>query len=181
MYNCFIGKVIEINENKIVLLVNDSIGYEIFTNDYTKVNLNEIYKIFIYDYIKEENIFLCGFLNINDLKMFKLLIEINGIGTKTALNILRKTNYKELSLLIKSKNKLELSKISGIGNKADLLIYSLYSKVNVFNCTLFEYENVYLALKSLKYDSDQINYALSKLESGLSEDEALKIAIRHLK
>lgn len=180
MYNFLIGKLEEIKGYKITLLVNDSIGYEIFTNDTSKFIINQTYKIHIYDYIKEEKIYLCGFLDSNDLKMFKLLIEINGIGPKTALTILRNTNYKELSFLIKSKNKKELSKIQGIGNKAELLIYSLYSKLDDFDSSLLEYENIYLALKALGYNTEQISFAVTELPPGLTDDQALKLAIRSL-
>ena len=44
----------------------------------------------------EEEIIYSGFIEQIELEVFQLLISINGIGVKTALKILKHTNYKKL-------------------------------------------------------------------------------------
>ena len=55
-------------------------------------------KVFTYTYVREDAIALYGFMTMDDLDVFKLLINVNGVGTKTALGILSAITPNELRL-----------------------------------------------------------------------------------
>ncbi len=179
MFAYFIGKIIRILPNKINLLIN-SVAFEINISKRDKYILGNEVKIFVYDFIKDNRFFLYGFLEEIDLYFFKKLLEVNGIGPKKAINIIENITYKEFLILIKSRNKIALSKISGIGNKAENLIANLFYKLENISISLFEYENVFLALKNLGYQIEKINKILIDLPNGLAEEVALKEAIKRL-
>lgn len=170
------GRIKQINELSIVVESNN-IGYEVFVVDNNYEYDNEV-TLFIYDYLKEDAYLLVGFNELNELKFFKKLLMVAGIGPKTALSLMNKCNYKELIKLIKTKDKEGLKLIAGVGNKADAIIYTLQNKLNEFDINLFSYKNVYSALKNLGYSSVEIELSLAKIEEGLSDEEALKLALK---
>lgn len=180
MYSYFFGTIKDIKFNKIILEVN-KIGYEIFTKPNEKFTLNEEIKLYIYDYSKDERVLLCGFKTYKEYEVFIKLIEVNGIGPKKALQILGNVKVEELIFLIKTKRIQELRKIKGIGVYAESIVIKLADNIDKNDENLLKYSNVYLALKSLGYSQNEINVSLYSLKEGLSDDEALKEAIRGMK
>ena len=84
------GRIEEKNEDSIVI-DNNGIGYEIFvpiTVMEKLPTLGQEIKIYTYFHVKEDGMSLYGFLNREDLKVFRLLLGVNGIGPKGALGIL---------------------------------------------------------------------------------------------
>ena len=60
MYSYIEGRVTEIESNYITLN-NNGIGYQIFTaNPYT-FNVNDDYRVYVYQYVREDEISLYGF------------------------------------------------------------------------------------------------------------------------
>lgn len=177
MYSYLIGKVSSIREGSIDFEVNN-IGYFLFVSTRDKYVLNEEYRVYIYDVIKDDLFKMYGFLSLEDRIIFEKLLEVSGIGPKRALTIISQTTINELVSLIKLKNVKLLSKINGVGRYAETIIYHLSNKLDFLEPSLFKYQNVFLALKDLGYEVNKINEALLSLPSGLSDDIALKEALR---
>ena len=75
---------------------------------------------------------LYGFLSKDDLTIFKLLITVNGIGPKGALNILSVIRPDELRLAVLSDDVKAIQKAPGIGGKtAQKLIIELKDKLSL--------------------------------------------------
>lgn len=180
MYSYFFGTIKNIKFNKIILEVN-KIGYEIFTKPNEKFTLSEENKLYIYDYLKDDRVLLCGFKTYKEYEIFTKLIEVNGIGPKKALQILGNVKVEELIFLIKTKNISELRKIKGIGVFAESIVLKLADNIDKNDEYLLKYSNVYLALKSFGYSQNEITDSMYNLKDGLSDDEALKEAIRGMK
>ena len=73
-----------------------------------------------------------GFLTRDDLEIFKLLITVNGIGPKGALNILSVITPDELRLAILSDDVKKIQSAPGIGGKtAQKLIIELKDKLSL--------------------------------------------------
>ena len=73
---------------------------------------------------------LYGFLNRQDLKMFRLLLGVNGIGPKGALGLLSAMSPDDLRLAIISGDAKAISKAPGIGSKtAQRLILDLKDRI----------------------------------------------------
>jgi len=80
-------------------------------------------------YIKNERIEFYGFATETERKFFNDLIEVEGIGGRTALQILSNLNYDEFKSLVKSGKLNHLVKIKGLGRKtAERLIFTLKNK-----------------------------------------------------
>ena len=94
------GLVADTTENA-VILENNGIGYEIFMTGSSIEQVSRIdgeVKIHTYFQVREDAMQLYGFLSKDDLEMFRLLLNVNGIGKKTA---------QKLILELKDKLKLE--------------------------------------------------------------------------
>lgn len=181
MISYFVGTVEEVNNEYISVLTNSGICFKVFTNSNNLFKCNEKIKLYIFTYVKEGEISFYGFKNKNDLDCFTILNNVSGIGPKTALQILKNIDSNRLFFLIANRKYNELSLISGIGNKAERLVFELYSKVKKLNIKEVKYDNIFDALITLGYDLRKINTVLSNLENGLSDSDALKEAIKRLK
>ena len=81
------GLVADTTENA-VILENNGIGYEIFMTGSSIEQVSRIdgeVKIHTYFQVREDAMQLYGFLSKDDLEMFRLLLNVNGIGPKAAL------------------------------------------------------------------------------------------------
>jgi Holliday junction DNA helicase RuvA len=89
-------------------------------------------KVYTYLYVREDAIGLFGFLTRDDLKVFKLLITVNGIGPKGALGILSAITPDDLRFAVLSDDVKTIAKAPGIGNKtASKLIIELKDKLKL--------------------------------------------------
>ena len=90
MYSYIKGTLEEISEDQIVV-ENHGIGYNIRISarmlDVLPTRGEEI-KIYTYLYVKEDAFSLFGFPSRDELEMFKLLINVSGIGPKGGLAVL---------------------------------------------------------------------------------------------
>ena len=129
-------------------------------------------KVFTYTYVREDAIALYGFMTMDDLDGFKLLINVNGVGTKTALGILSAITPNELRLAVISADYKTITKAPGIGKKsAERIVLELRDKVKM----VIE-DDSYIAVDSGDAaKSDSVNIALEALVSlGFSYGEAAK-------
>ena len=111
-------------------------------------------------------------MTMDDLDVFKLLINVNGVGTKTALGILSAITPNELRLAVISADYKTITKAPGIGKKsAERIVLELRDKVKM----VIE-DDSYIAVDSGDAAmSDSVNIALEALVSlGFSYGEAAK-------
>ena len=95
------GELTEIMEDAIVV-ENNGIGFNIRVPA-TVISefcvTGEQVKVYTYLQIREDAHSLYGFLTRDDLEIFKMLINVNGIGPKGALAILSTISPDDLSLI----------------------------------------------------------------------------------
>ena len=93
--------------------------------------LGEEVRIYTYLQVREDDLSLYGFLNRQDLEMFRQLIGVNGIGPKGALGILSSLRPDDLRLAILTGDAKAISRAPGVGAKtAQRIILDLKDKVN---------------------------------------------------
>ena len=80
--------------------------------------LGEKIKIYTHYHVREDNISLYGFTSNEELKMFELLLQVSGIGAKTAITMLSNITPSQFALAVISNDIKELVKIPGIGTKS---------------------------------------------------------------
>ncbi|MDI6719658.1 MAG: Holliday junction branch migration protein RuvA [Methanomicrobiales archaeon] len=133
------GELAAIGDRWVVLDVN-GIGYRVYV---TRPTLEELQsregrvRLCTHMAVREDAIALYGFLNQNELEVFRILIGVSGIGPQIAMNILSQIGIEDLVLAIVGQDEGILTSISGIGQKsAKRLILELRDKMQKVNGTL---------------------------------------------
>lgn len=179
MYNYIIGKISEIESNSITL-DNNGIGYNIFTPNPYSFNLDEEYKVYLYQYIREDEISLYGFKTSEDKALFLKLISVKGLGPKMALPIIAMGSLKGISDAINRENILYLKKFPKIGDKlAKQMILDLKGKLEFTNLTENNsMDELIEVLKGLGYKDKDIKGVITKVNKEASIEEQIKEALR---
>lgn len=128
------GEVVEIEEEKLILECGD-IGYNISMPasalDGTLRPGQEV-KIHTHLHVREDAMQLYGFLTRDDLKMFRMLLGVSGIGPKAALGILSGLSADELRFAVLSDDIKTISRAPGVGKKtAQKMILDLKDKLDL--------------------------------------------------
>ena len=128
MYSYIIGEFVEMTPEGIVI-ENNGIGYDIKTSSLTAENIHksgEFVKVYTYLHVREDDMSLYGFLTRDELNVFKLLINVNGIGPKGALGILSAISTDDLRFAVLSDDVNLIKSCPGVGAKtAQRLIIEL--------------------------------------------------------
>ena len=132
MIDFVIGKIIEINDN-VVVVENNGIGFELFVSMTTLVGLKEgnTVKFFTYLQVREDGFSLFGFASRDEKKMFLRLISVGGVGPKVALSVLSGVSINELAMAILNNDTAKLTRVKGLGKKtAERIILELKEKIS---------------------------------------------------
>ena len=128
------GIVEDIAEDNVVLDVN-GMGYNVRISADTASRLpglGEAVKLYTYTSVREDAVWLYGFLSRADLEIFKKCITVSGIGPKGALSLLSVMDADSLRYAILSEDKKAIAKAPGIGARtAERLILELKDKVKI--------------------------------------------------
>ena len=170
------GEIADFEENFLVVDVN-GMGMNIYCTGQTLANVGNVgstIKLHTYLNVKEDSMTLYGFPAKEDLRIFKLLITVNGIGPKGALSILNAISPDELRFAILAGDSKTIAKAPGIGAKtAGRVILDLKDKLSIEEAIESKLGNskTDMDVKENRAKADAIE-ALTAL--GYSSSEALK-------
>lgn len=86
--------------------------------------------LLIHTAVKDDAIDLYGFPNGDELAFFRLLLEVSGVGPKTALGILNLAGVETLRNAIAAGDASYLTRVSGVGKKsAERIVVELKDKL----------------------------------------------------
>ena len=181
MYNYIKGTVVEYGPNYITL-DNNGIGYMVFVpNPYAYKEEIE-YKVYIYSHVREEEYSLYGFRTQQEREIFLRLINVKGVGPKTALPILA-SNPDSIYDAIERENILYLTKFPKIGDKvARQIILDLKGKL-VRNDDLFTndgLDELCSVLESLGYKKTDVKKILPLVDASNPVETQVKEALKLL-
>ena len=128
----FLSGKIRYSGEHIVIIEAGGVGYEVFMGEAQNgLEVSErVVPLWIYTYVREDQITLYGFRELMGKKLFLLLITVNGVGPKLAMAILTQLQPRELLDAMTYGNVKALCKVSGVGRKvADRLILELKDKL----------------------------------------------------
>lgn len=134
MYSYIKGVLAEQEEDAMVVETG-GIGYHIYTTGQTFSRLPALgdeVKIYTYLYIREDAMLLYGFCSKDELRVFKLLLGVSGIGPKGALAILSVMTTDDLRFAVLGDDAKTIAKAPGVGVKtAQRLILELRDKLSI--------------------------------------------------
>ena len=108
------------------------VGYACATTNYTLSQLKkgERAKLYTYLNVREDAMELFGFASQSELRSFKLLIGVSGVGPKAALSILSATTPQQLAMAVVMGDEKALTAAQGVGKKiAQRIILELKDKL----------------------------------------------------
>ena len=192
MINSISGKIFK-KEPTVLYVENNGIVFSISIclRDYEKLP-SENKNVFIYTYlnVKENLMELYGFMGLERRSLFLNLIDVSGIGPRTAINLLSNASVSSFKENIVSEDVKSLSLIPGIGPKtAKRIILDIKEKVtstpistqNLDNNNLdFSYDDIFTALSSLGYKKSQIDKAVKKLNDEGSYEGDIENVIKRI-
>lgn len=169
------GEVAAVSENRLVLDVNN-VGYQIFISGRDAADMPPVgEEVMIHTYlsVREDAMQLFGFLSKDDLEIYKLLINVNGIGPKAGLGILSVLSADDLRFAVLSDDAKAIAKAPGVGNKtAQKLILELKDKLSLEEAFEKKLQKEKAAAGGNEEDKSQAVQALVAL--GYSNSEALR-------
>ncbi|MGL5434158.1 MAG: Holliday junction branch migration protein RuvA [Lachnospiraceae bacterium] len=128
------GPLIAIEED-LIIVEAASMGYHIHVPLSVLESLPRIgAEVLIHTYlqVREDAMTLYGFLNRQDLKMFRQLLGVNGVGPKAALGILSTLRPDDLRMAIIAADAKAIARAPGIGAKtAQRVILDLKDRIKM--------------------------------------------------
>jgi Holliday junction DNA helicase RuvA len=131
MYDYIKGELVLLTPTYAVLDVQ-GIGYNIIISlqTYTKLSSTVTAKLNIHQVIREDAHLLYGFYDEDERQIFRLLINVNGVGPNTALMMLSSLSSEEIRAAILKEDINTLKSVKGIGLKtAQRIVVDLRDKV----------------------------------------------------
>ena len=173
------GELVDIDQDKVVVECNN-MGFNIFVTSQfiSKIgSTGKEVKLYTHMSVREDGITLFGFERKEELKAFKLLITVSGIGPKGALAVLSVMTVEELKLAIMANDAKAISKTPGIGAKtASKVILDLKDKFDVDEV----FVNMNLTADSDEFSADN-DAVLALIALGYSKSEAVNGVRKALK
>ncbi len=131
MYYYVSGTVAEIDAGLAVIDCG-GVGYACATTNYTLSQLKKgaPAKLYTYLNVREDAMELFGFADQSELRSFKLLIGVSGVGPRAALSILSAVTPQQLAMAVVTEDEKALTAANGIGKKiAQRVILELKDKL----------------------------------------------------
>lgn len=192
----YLKGIIDIKRQDYVVIDVHGVGYKIFMPEGAIQNLEVDSEVKIYTFmrVREDDVSLYGFLNVEELAMFELLISVGGIGAKSAVGILSNIAPSKFALAVITDDVTTLKKLPGIGAKtAQRIILELKDKIKTQEATEQENEikqktevsdsakDAIEALQVLGYTRREVEEAIFKIgESNLTTEEIIKQGLKYL-
>ncbi|MEE1278675.1 MAG: Holliday junction branch migration protein RuvA [Acutalibacteraceae bacterium] len=122
------------SDTQSVIIECGGVGMRCFTSLKTIAALPKINNdVFLHTYlsVREDALDLYGFISEEELRTFKLITSVNGVGSKIGIAILSEFTPEQVALIIASADSKTLSKANGVGAKlANRIILELKDKVD---------------------------------------------------
>lgn len=183
------GKVILIDNQSIIVNVL-GVGYLVLASKPVLENLvlQSETQLFIYTHVREDILELFGFKAYEDLKLFKNLLSVSGIGPKTALGIFSIGNRESIINAILKADVEFFVGVPRLGKKnAQKIIIELKNKIGSnhdLDLTKIDVKDdleVVAALKTFGFTTREATDALSSIDKNIEDvSEKIRLALKYL-
>jgi holliday junction DNA helicase RuvA len=179
------GKVLSATLGSLVIEAG-GIGYEVRVATTASIVAREGDEVSLHTYfaVRETSQDLYGFPTLRERAMFEMLIDLPGIGPKSALGIMSQADVRLIEEAAQKNDAVYLSKLSGIGKKsAEKIVAGLKDKVEGVeeSSSTTEDNDVIDGLIALGYSQEEALQTLRALPSeATTTRDKLKAALRLL-
>jgi len=198
MYDYISGILTELTPSYAVVENASGIGWliNISLNTYSAIEKLQNVKLYVHHVVREDAQLLFGFADKSEREIFRMLIDVSGIGPNTARVILSSLSPSELQTAVLQEDSRTISRVKGIGAKtAQRLVIDLKDKIakagNVsvsasqgIKATSEQREEALSALVMLGYQKGQAEKAVDaalKENPSMSAENLIKYALRNVK
>lgn len=166
MFEYLNGTIQDVQPGFIVIDVN-GVGYLVYTSNpyvYTVDNTEKV-KVFIHQSVIDTSQTLYGFSSRELKSIFEKLLNVSGIGPKSALAIIAGNDPQSLLNAINTENVTYLTKFPGVGQKtAKQIILDLKGKLDDIAPTLFDDVDDSVPTSNQESDNQELEDALEALK-----------------
>jgi len=186
------GELVELGPDYAVIDA-DGVGYRLWISSNTRFELSETppgesVRLLTHLQWREEGPELYGFVDKAERELFRLLLGVNGIGPRLALQVLSGISPEGLRQAVLHGRSEELQRVRGIGKRiAERIVLELKDKLPPVGVeapmpTTAEAELAYEALRALGFTATEAHRALERAQAqagseGLSTEELIKRAL----
>lgn len=163
------------------------VGYRVkcqMTND--KYQIGVEIALYIHTVVRQDALELYGFLTMEQLSMFELLLNVSGVGPKTALAIVGSRSVEQIYKAVQEADVVFFQRVPGIGKKgAQRIIVDLKGKIPSLKELDLADEGdsgneVVSALTQFGFNRNDVVKVLGKLEPGLTEEQQIREGLKRL-
>lgn len=189
------GKLIH-NEPGIAAIECGGVAFKCFISMSTQrllPRLGEEAMLYTHMNVREDAMDLYGFATDAELKCYKMLTGISGVGPKVGLAILSELSPESVAMAAASGDSKAFSRASGVGPKlAQRITLELKDKVKgifsgsdmgeavVLNDASSNAAKAVTALGALGYSPSEAAAAVGKIDSSLKTEEIIRLALKGL-
>ncbi|MBQ0040752.1 MAG: Holliday junction branch migration protein RuvA [Clostridiales bacterium] len=192
------GNYMMYESGAIVVETAAGIGFRINVTDTSSLlTMREGDEMTVYTYlqVKEDGMSLYGFADPDELKLFEMLITVNGVGPKAGLAIMSLGTPNSIKAAIAGKDAATISQAQGVGKKtAERVILELCDKVSALpidgaelaapaikTAATGDKAEAIVALTTLGYSKKEAEQAIMSVpDEDLSVEEYIKKALKYL-
>ncbi len=184
-------------ESRSIVIECSGVGFKCQASDNTIRQLDKIgSEVFVHTHmtVREDALELCAFADNNEMSMFKVLINVNGVSARLAVSLLSEYDTDRLALFIASGDSKALTKASGIGAKlAQRIVLETKDKLSAADVGISDDANfasaaaansataeAVSALVSLGFTQTDASVAVGKLDKSLPVEALIKEALKQL-
>ncbi|MDR2598275.1 MAG: Holliday junction branch migration protein RuvA [Holosporales bacterium] len=124
------GVVDSILDDSILIDVH-GICFQVFISSRCKesIEIGDDLALKILHIFKQENQILCGFQSDDEMRIFRALLDVQGIGIKSSLSILSTLSIEEIAMAVIDQDATVLCRAGGVGKKtAERILLELKGK-----------------------------------------------------
>ncbi|SMO38447.1 Holliday junction branch migration protein RuvA [Melghirimyces algeriensis] len=170
----YIKGIVAYRTTDTVLIETHGVGYRIFCSNPFEWEEGATVQVFTHQVIREDAHLLYGFKERDIRDLFRLLLDVSGIGPKVALSITGAGQPKHLVKAVEEENLKFLTKLPGIGKKtAQRIVLDLKDKLEKAGWTRRFADAVQESTPNGLQESERTQEAIEAMKSlGYNEGEA---------
>ncbi len=177
---------------EMVVIEAHGVGYGLLvtSEDFGSLQTGEEAKLYVHEHIRENSHDLFGFTSLEAKALFELLLSVNGVGPKMALNILSTGTTSQVRGAVASGDTKYIQAASGVGKRvAERVVVDLKDKVGLPGVDLagtgllqtdaaLRQDEAVEALVALGYSPYDAVRALQPIDSSLTTEERIKQVLK---